>query len=392
MHDCDTIGVRTLWARRHVEHAGGVVRVGNRLIGLLGDQHCKGFGVYDAATGRQAARRANRDIVNVGATKWYTVWTPATRAGGYVFLCDRGSRSGRYVGDWANVSVLQARPEGRFVAHNLLDRHIDAAPTFDGDRTYFRTDTGLICLQRIGETGATYEAVQNARWVLADIPPAPPKRCAARAIAPQAGADGKELPFAPGRQRFIREPWAGPFPAAIADKAVADVLARGGALGSAWSGKIAGQEVTASRPAGEFLQGAIATHEATELIDATKIAALTGKVSLASVVLVNDRPRTVRVTLGGGHLTAWLAGEKLVHGERVTLKPGPYPLLVRIAQGPAGTVAPVYVRFEPSDDQDAEIRFWYDSVAANREVLERVVALAPNSVEARRANVLLENR
>jgi len=393
MQDPDHVGFRTLWARQRTEHSSSPACVRGLLFGLRGDQKCLGYRVYDAATGRRIERRANRDIKNVGATKSLTVWIPTAYAGGYVFLCDRGARSGRYTGDWANVSVLQAEREGRFVAHNLLDRHLDAPLVFEGDRIYARTDRALTCLGRVGAAGAAYEAEQNAERLLDDIPPEPPPERDARRIEPVPVAGGKAAPFAYGRQKFFKDPWLGPLHAADSEAVVARLLADGGAMTNGYSVTADGKAVTADNPPGDYFKKGLVFDQSTEVLDASRIAALSNAVAIASTLAENDRKRTVRVILPGRHVRAWLSGRRIKHHDRLELLPGTYPLLVCISRStvpPAHGALPIYIRFEPSVDQDAEIAFWHESVKRNRGILENVVKLAPDTPTAARARAVLE--
>ena len=388
MQDRDHVGFRTLWARQRIEHASSPVLVRGLLFSLRGDQTCSGYRIYDSATGRQIERRANRDIKNVGATKWFTVWIPTTYAGGCVFLCDRGARSGRYTGDWANVSVLQADREGRFIAHNLLDRHLDAPLVFEGDRVYARTDRALTCFGRMGAAGAAYEAEQNAKWFLDDIPVGPPPKRDARRIEPVTVAGGKATPFTYGRQKFLRDPWLGPMAGNRADTVVAMLLAKhGGVMTNGFSVTIGANRITAVKPPGDYFKQGLVFSESTEVLDSSRIPVFSNGVVFASVVLANNRERIVRAILPGPHIKAWLAGVEIRDSDRVELAVGKYPLLVRISRPrdppsgirhPASSIcSPVYVRFEPSDDQEKEIAYWRESKRGNRAILERARRLSP---------------
>ena len=401
MQDREHVGFRTLWARARIEHASSPVCVRGLLFSLRGDQTCSGYRIYDAATGRRVERRANRDIKNVGATKWFTVWISTTYAGGCVFLCDRGARSGRYTGDWANVSVLQADREGRFIAHNLLDRHLDAPLVFEGDRVYARTDRALTCFGRMGAAGAAYEAEQNAKWLLADGYLNPPPR-AARRIEP-VGTKRRHAttPFAYGRQKFLRDPWLCPVPPADRDAVVAGLLAsEGGVMTNGFCIAVQTNRISAARPPRDYFGKALMFHQSTEVLDAARVPVLSNGIAIASVVLKNDHPRTVRVVLPGPHVKAWLAGREILHYDRVELAAGTYPLLARISRSYPGTSfvvprsdrrpLPIYVRFEPSDDQEEEIAYWRESRRRNRTILERAARLSPGSEPAKRAQVVLE--
>ncbi len=388
--DRDTVGVQRLWARRTEEHSGGVVYAGGMLFGLEGEQHCRGYRVYDAATGRPAERRANRDICNVGAMGWSTVWTPTTLAGGLAFLCDRGSASNRITGEWASVSVLQARAEGRFIAHNRLEKHLDAPLFFDANCIYARTDWALVCIGSTGREGEAYEAAANAQWLMEDIAAAAPPRRQAIAVPPAKKQIAAAMPMELGKQRFLKALWAGPAPTASAGKTAEGLLARGGTLAEGEKLDLAGVDGTAYRPGKEAFPKAILLHECVEVYDAAKMPAPGAAAYFTGVALANDRPRTLRVILPGPHVRAWLAGREVADGDRATVAAGVYPLLAMVAAPKAGEAGPVFVRFEPSDDEDAEIKAWRDSIRDNRAILDRVIRLCPETDLARRAARLLK--
>jgi hypothetical protein len=138
------MGAQRLWATHTpTEHAGGMVYHDGFLYGLEGSEHCRGYRVYDARTGRRVETPA---ISGVGVFRNEAVWTPPALAGGYVFFCSRGSSSWRAAGTGSYISVLEARPDGPFVAHHRLDGQLDTPPVFDGNRLYLRTNTGLVCV------------------------------------------------------------------------------------------------------------------------------------------------------------------------------------------------------------------------------------------------------
>jgi len=142
--DRDHVGARRLWATHTPnEHAGGVVYHNGFLFGLEGSEHCHGYRVYDAGTGRRMQRP---DLTGVGVFQREAVWTPPTFAGGLIFFSSRGSSSWREAGSGSYVSVMEARPDGQFLAHNRIDGHLDTPPVMDGNRLYLRTNTGLICI------------------------------------------------------------------------------------------------------------------------------------------------------------------------------------------------------------------------------------------------------
>jgi hypothetical protein len=144
MVDRDHMGARRLWSRHTpVEHAGGVVYQDGFLYGLEGDLHCRGHRVYDARTGRLVETPA---VTDVGVFHGEAVWTPPTLAGGYIFFVSRGSTSWRTNGTGSYISVMEARPDGKFVAHQWWAGQLDTPPVFDNNRLYLRTNTGLVCI------------------------------------------------------------------------------------------------------------------------------------------------------------------------------------------------------------------------------------------------------
>lgn len=144
MVDRDHVGAQRLWAvHTPDEHAGGVVYHDGHLYGLEGSERCRGYRVYDAKTGRRVETPA---VTGVGVFRNEAVWTPPAFAGGYIFFCSRGSSSWREAGTGSYISVMEASPDGKFVAHLQLDGQLDTPPVFDGKRLFLRTNTGLVCL------------------------------------------------------------------------------------------------------------------------------------------------------------------------------------------------------------------------------------------------------
>jgi hypothetical protein len=74
--------------------------------------------------------------------------------------------------------------------------------------------------------------------------------------------------------------------------------------------------------------------------------------------------------LPGTYVSATLNGVALPDGGRVALATGSYRLSVRV-DVTGGKVLPTYVRFEPSDDQEAEIADWQAAQARCRATLKR---------------------
>lgn len=321
--DRDHVGAQRLWMRASGEEfAGGAVHDNGFLYALEGAEHCKGYRVFDAATGRRIDPRANRDVEFAGVLRWQAVWTPQTLAGGLVYFVSRGSSSWREAGTGSYVSVMQADPEGRFLAHNRVDGHLDTPPVFEGGRVYLRTENGLTCLARVGEEGMRYEAAINASNLYADLPDTPPRRCDAVRIEPAATNACEAVPLVYGRLKLFDAPWRDGQPIPKSERTNLAVYA-----------------------------------EQTYLLNAANLPCLSNGVAETQVVLRNDRAGTVRILLPGDHVSARLNDVPVDDGARVALSKGAYRLNVRVDVCGRKTV-PTYVRFEPSDDLEEETRAW----------------------------------
>lgn len=334
--DRDHVGAQRLWMRPSGEEfAGGVVYDRGFLYALEGSEHCKGYRVFDAATGRRIVPRANRDVEFAGVLRWQAVWTPQTMAGGWIFFSSRGSSSWREAGTGSYVSVMQADPEGRFLAHNRVEGHLDTPPVFDGERVYVRTEKGLTCLARVGKEGLQYEAAINASNLYADLPDTPPRRCEPVRIEPTATNALGAFPLVEGRLKLFDAPWCDGQPIPKAARSNLAVYA-----------------------------------EQTYLLNAANLPCLSNGVAETEVVLRNDREGTVRILLPGDHVGVRLNGVPVGDGARVELSKGAYRLNVRVDVRGRKTV-PTYVRFEPSGDLEEEIRSWQAARDRCRATLDR---------------------
>jgi len=386
----DVVGGRRLWTTPGGACAGGWSFADGLLYSVRGSQFGGPYAIVDPSTGREIPRRVNVGVSGVGV---FTpgrrdAYVPCATTRDFVFLAHRGERDRS--DPWAHVTVAQAGPDGRFVAHNRMDLFLTPPPVFDGDLTFIRTDKFLTCIGHTGDAGRAYEAEENARRILDDLPPEPPPRVEAKAVAPDDPSARGRRPFDYGPVDLGRCVFLGPFPPGAGDEALS-------ALGGPAEARLAeGAEVTAGRVVR-------AARELTKAERGERAVNVRGKptldvlraaggeapnVCLFATTVTTNRPRTVRLLVEEGDVRAWLAGAPMAHGDRARLQPGAYRLLLAVKVTREGA-APL-VRFADSDDQDAEVRRWHDSVARNRPIFERLVHFRPESDLASRARTLLD--
>lgn len=389
----DRIASELLWSWRDEEVGGGLLPVGDLLVGLQGHQFSRGFLAVDGSTGRRLERRENRDLQNVGALYWYSVWIPTTRAGDHLVVCDRGTASGRFKGQRAHISFWQARRGGRFIAHNEVERNLDAHPVYAGDRMLIRSDRSLLCVAPGGDAGRRYEAVHNARCLLDDLEPRPPSQQTARRIAPLPIdlPPSKDLvPFELGWQRFLkRSRWV----AGLSAQHAAGLPAVAAAAAADWpkatwplpdGTTVTGQEL------GERSGDLLARWRGRELFDLAQRRSDWGPTGVAVQMLRVGQTRTVEALLPDTGLQAVVNGVAIADGDRLILDPGLYQLAAVIPVAAAGdSRAPALIRFEASEDPARVRAWWRRSIADNRPLLLRVIELAPGSPEASEAGLLL---
>ncbi len=106
-----------------------------------------------------------------------------------------------------------------------------------------------------------------------------------------------------------------------------------------------------------------------------------------------SRARCVAVdVVGGKGVRVWLGGDPVRDGAKVRLRPGPYPVLMRVEVGavpPFITRMTAGVRLRDTADPNAAYGDWLAAVEDARPRLEEVVRELPGSAEARSAALLL---
>ena len=332
------------------------------------------------------------------------VYVPMTLAGGLLFTGDDGrvwSKQTKHAG----FSAVQADPHGVVIARNSFPEGTTAGPVFDGDRMYLRTRQSMLCIGCTGRAGQAYEAEVNADAVLDYVFPGETGPTAAAEVRPVEAPPGvtpSPVPWADPPEKACRrgkgQPWpslapallvAGPMPDAPAEELLASL---GGPAGTH---PVAGTELRYKGKSYSFSDLDRRAHyrwpALNYRIDLAGLVAAPGAACLCAW-LANDAARTMRFELASAGARAYLAGTEIATGRRVKLLPGAYPLLV-VVRVPAGTDAPptFSARFWSSEDPHAERAARLDLLRRNREILERVVRLAPRSPAAARAREALSS-
>ena len=179
MLDRNHVGARLVWSSEGGPYARGLAIFKDHLYGLAGGQWHGGYHIFDARTGKEITRENNKDESVTGRG---SSWVSVVVAGDHVSAADRGTSCAHALKNpVATITVLQAPPQGRILAHNTVEKTLHAHPWFVDDKLHIRNDPYLTCIGYAGDEGRAYEAEVNARHVLGDIPdrPGDPKAFAA---------------------------------------------------------------------------------------------------------------------------------------------------------------------------------------------------------------------
>ena len=408
--DRDTVGAQRLWTRRTdrgfepcVCPLGGLLYA-NLAIVNVGGQGDGGYGVFSAATGERITRHVNVDWPLYTTRMTGRSYVPTSVAGGFVFCGDSGEGFGGKHMPQANMTVLEARPQGRIIAQNGLPPRTNSGLAFDGDRIYYRNTFGVICLGYTGDEGKAYEAEVNARMVLEDLPRRPPPVIPATDVAPEKDitpllARQDSLWGRPGAPHSI----LGPVPSELMPKLLAALTG---------PGQRTRQCLTRAALTIDGVQVAMATyqpHPHTSARMRRRARALTiypqGFLRLPDgepqpkgsllyyAIFPNDAPRTVRFLSNtpNRHVRAWFGGAALADQHRYRLQRGEYTLLAEMELvDPAAEDLCLDFRFVPSaDDAQADVEAFQADLRANRHYLDRVIRLKPDSDTAEQARQVL---
>ena len=408
--DRDTVGAQRLWTRRTdrgfepcVSPFGGLLYA-NLAIVNVGGQGDGGYGVFSAATGERITRHVNVDWPLYTTRSTGRSYVPTTVAGGFVFCGDSGEAFGGKHMPQANMTVLEARPQGRTIAQNGLPPRTNSGLAFDGDRIYYRNTFGVICLAYTGDEGKAYEAEVNAKLILEDLPRRPPLVIPARDVPPE-----KDItPLLARQEGLWGRPGAplsivGPVPSDLAPRLLAALTG---------PGQRTRQCLTRAALTIDGVQVPIAGyphHPHTSARMRRRGRALTvhprGFLRLPDgepepkgslfyyAVFANDAPRTVRFLSNtqSERVRAWFGGAPLANQHRYRLQRGEYTLLaeMQLVDLAADDLC-LDFRFVPSaDEAEQDVQAFQADLRATRHYLDRVIRLKPDTDTAEKARQVL---
>lgn len=417
MVDRDTVGAQRLWTRGHrYGFEPGVCPVGGFLFANLssgssaggqGNDDRMGYGVVRMDTGELLARHVNVSWPQYagGNNRQYV---PTAVAGNLLFCADSGEGFGGKNRDFANCTVMTVTPQPRIIAQAGLPPRASSSFAFDGDRIYYRKDNALICLGYTGDAGKAFEARENARQILDDLPARPPASGDAVVVQPFHHYPDLVDRVMMWERLSLPVYKYGP----VAQDESAALLA------------VLGHNSTVNVPHGSMLEGVVdgkkvslgkignVSLELDRLVmrhryrvfhvgrfwDTLRIANQSGFIYFYHIMSC-DRKRTVRFVVDNDQHSArmWINGTPLKAQGRYELQPGDYGVLTEMKISSPAPAQPedaphLYLDayFTHSADNPLDDAKEYQATMAwAKPYLQRVVQLAPDSDEARRAREVL---
>ena len=415
MLDRDHLVARRLWTVRtdkgfepDVSGLGGLLYA-NLSIVNVGGQGDGGYGVWSAADGRRVARHVNVDWPLYTTRSTGRSYVPTSVAGGYVFCGDSGEAFGGKHMPQANMTVIEAAPQGRIVAQNGLPPRTNSGLTFDGDRIYYRNTFGIICLGYTGEEGKAYEAEVNARLIMEDLPPERPRTVEAVEIPPE----GRLHPLLP-RQSLWGRPgppylMVGPFSADVRAAMLAALTGNRRAALRVPRGELKGATFDAAGATHTFRHEPDHPHSWSHLTRRGRVVVYCPNTELFNRAGKLDKPtdsiyfytllsadetrvvRFIRNTANAG-VRVWLGGVPLDHQGRYRVTKGDHTLLAEFRPGNDAQAEDLCldVRFVPSADAPADdVKAWRETLRHVEPYLRRVVELKADSDTAKHAAQVL---
>ena len=413
MADRDTVGAQRLWTQPHIKGFEPCVSpykghlYVNLAIGCVGGQGNGGYTVISSATGETVPRH-----VNVG---WplYTgrdsrSYVPTYVAGGYVFCGDSGEGFGGKERPNANMTVIEAKPQGRIIAQNGLPPRTNSGLMFDGDRMYYRNVFNLICVGYTGDEGKIYEAEENARLLMEDLPKERPPIVDTVTIAPEKGLH-HELPRRslwgrPGPPYYL----IGSFSSDMRDRLLQGLTGQkrapvhtghGGAKGirfaidgleekvgfehdhpHSWSHMSRRGRARVFNPSGSFW--------------ARRWTLKANDTVYVYTIMKCDRDRVVRFIRNTSNrgVTMWLGGTELKHQGRYRLSQGDYTFLAELKAAGSDHVDDLCVDcwfVEAKPDAKGDVKAYLADLHAAKPYLDRLLKLKPDSKHAPKAKQFL---
>lgn len=363
---------RQLWTAGGATGMGGAV-VHDGLIYTQSSGKQVTLAVFDAATGR----RVHQGVLPMQQVKENNDWPNSASAGKYVFLF--GSR---------RAAVLEPGLQPRLLAVSDVEQMF-SGPVFDGDRMYLRTYDSILCIARKGEEGATYEKHVQARTLLAALPEKLQRRKLVKIDADGLFDPGKGVPIVRLDLEKMPDRWlfCGPLPAA---KDADPLEALGGCAAARPDGDTQvtfGGKTAGFTPLGRKFMGS-------KGLDADgPVAKDRSGLSFYYTVLEVAKRSILSWQASRPGISMWLGGRHLQAGQAAQLTAGRHPLLMKVAvpaDYPASADMRVQVLFAETPHPDEAYEAELVQVRSSRDVLKRVIALAPGTESAARAADLLK--
>ena len=419
MIDRDTIMARRLWTRgwdRDYSFEPGVTYHDGHLYcnlapaGSAGGQgnHRHGYIVVNAETGDTVTRKVNVSWKQF-PDRSCRQYVPMVGAGDYMFFGDDGTCFVKgAAAKFAHILVTLARPQPKVISYVGHEVGTKTAPVFDGNRIYVRNHMGIYCVGYKGDEGRAAEAKMNAQCILDDLPYGPPSTAPAIAVEPR-----PDFSDHIDRQLMFMKPWHGFYKIGLKNEIDVAKYRKAFLTGDIYpDGKMfrlttedgGTLELVRDRDEGtsylseHWNKHCMVMHPAKKLGE--KRIEQDQKHFIMYRVFLVKRPRTVRFVLVNKKLDAEmnLNGMPLKHDKRYKLEPGFYGQFIYMNLAKAGDDAmwpddsPQFLAdfyFMPSDDPEEDVKFYREQVAISKRYLERVIKLAPDSEEAKKAKAAL---
>lgn len=306
-----------------------------------------------------------------------------------------------------HITVIDRGRDPVVLARNFMDRCY-GGPAFDAERMYLRQYLGVTCVGYTGEEGRRFEARRVADTVMEPLQARPPADVpAVRNVSCGRGGGGRDEGASVLEPNLAPSLWfyAGAFPVSNAD-AVSSVLANAARLGDGRAVSAGGAEVKIVALTPEKVPVVGRCTDAIDPENYTLVwrqrllvplhAILNGKTPCVAYFIAKlenyRQEQTLRYEQPLPGTRTWMGGVEIRDGDRVHVERGVCNLLVEVkvdADVPERPGLFLEARFWDSSDPAAELAQWKKGVKRIQPHLDRVVELAPDSVEAARAKVLL---
>jgi hypothetical protein len=367
--------------------SGGLAYKDGWLYGTGGMQGGAWYACVDPKDLKPPEALARRGVRGVGIhTPMYSDgYAPAVIGGDYVYAATRGDRKGKLQDTY--MSVVQAMPEGRFVAHNTIPAHCESHVAFDREHLYIRLPFGVACIGYRGDEGRAYEALENTRWLFADFAPEPPAE--GEPIKVGAARNGK-----PSRNevktgvltRASYWSYSTPFAADAVDKVIGSIGAS--AVGATLS--VDGAKITVKPVYKNLKDPTVYPNGIGPAIDMrVPLGSASGQACFFSATFYSPQRRTMRVVQPNAALRLWIGGTEIKHGQRIALPKGMISFVAANGKLDKNDSSALYLAVGPSDNVAAERKEWMTVARQSRGFLETMVKYHPKHELAAKARSVL---